>query len=111
MIVTGCDSRKLILVSAGSTTGLPRVAKTVPAPAAPPAPAPVAAPLPPPKMAPSAAPIPAPTATFVASPLVSFSPSFSHAEVLSPLARAGGTLQRKQGHGGRVGEYNHNQLA
>src|SRR5205085_4289632 len=62
--VTVAAKRSVTRVSDGSTAGLPRVASTVPAPAAPPAPAPIAAPFPPPAIAPITAPIAAPPPTY-----------------------------------------------
>jgi hypothetical protein len=63
---TFTDSVNLVLtvVPAGSSTSLPLVASTAPAP---PTPAPIAAPDPPPAMPPITAPAPAPTAPFFTS--------------------------------------------
>ncbi len=68
------------------TADLPRVASTVPAPAAPPAPAPIAAPFPPPAMAPMIAPSAAPPAILAPSSPVLFGPSFS--KLLSRFSNA-----------------------
>src|SRR5947209_2025918 len=67
VMVTELLRRKLIFVSLGRTAGLPRVVRTAPVPAAPPAPAPIAAPFPPPAAAPIIVPRTAPAPILAAS--------------------------------------------
>src|SRR5260370_8505665 len=78
--VTELLMRKLILVSLGRVADLPRVANTVPVPAAPPTPAPIAAPFPPPATAPMIAPRAAPP------PILAASEAFDSGPILLKLS-------------------------